>query len=229
MSYGKHVIPCYLRPLKMVDITNGLGYLHSLTPPVAHGDLKSVSTTYGCIHLVALHCSPSFQENILLDNGDCAVLCDFGLSSVMEDSMSTGLTTSDGFKGSLRWCSPELLDNEKRSTLSDMWAWALCVLEVCRTGGFRLATSERFSFLQIATGRLPFYNSKTEFAIYGRILGQCLTREEYPELPPDSRIWETLEKCFEKDPTERPSVHECAAQLSYTVRTCPHVRVYSKN
>lgn len=86
----------------------GLAYLHQSSPPICHGDVKGA--------------------NILINQRGEAVLCDLGLVRVLEGG-PTGLTTSDGFKGSITWCGPELLEGESRTLASDMWAWACTLLE----------------------------------------------------------------------------------------------------
>ncbi|KIO23072.1 hypothetical protein M407DRAFT_78537, partial [Tulasnella calospora MUT 4182] len=99
------------------DITLGMNYLHGCDPPICHGDLK--------------------PTNILINDSIHAVLCDFGLASfVQESGMSSGLTTSQSIKGSIRYMSPELhLEEDVKHTLaSDVWAWGCTVFEV---GAFR--------------------------------------------------------------------------------------------
>ncbi|KIO29777.1 hypothetical protein M407DRAFT_69993, partial [Tulasnella calospora MUT 4182] len=94
-------------------ITLGISYLHSCDPPICHGDLKPL--------------------NVLVNDKPDAVLCDFGLAVFIEDSeASSGLTTTRSIKGSLRYMSPELLDDkETKHTLeSDIWAWACTIFEV---------------------------------------------------------------------------------------------------
>lgn len=59
-----------------------------------------------------------------------ALLCDFGLSQIVEAD-SAGLTTSSFHgKGSPRYMSPELLEEgARRGPESDVWAWGCVVLE----------------------------------------------------------------------------------------------------
>lgn len=60
------------------------------------------------------------------------MLADFGLSKSMETG-STGLTTSKVLMGTLRYYSPELMDDQEgtsRDLPSDIWAWACLALEV---------------------------------------------------------------------------------------------------
>lgn len=69
------------------------------------------------------------KANVLVNGKIKAVLCDFGLAKALGTG-SQGLTTTAGFKGSIAWCSPELLDDSPRTPASDMWAWAFLVWEV---------------------------------------------------------------------------------------------------
>ncbi|KAG9023989.1 hypothetical protein FRB95_012222 [Tulasnella sp. JGI-2019a] len=95
--------PSSLEQLRLaLDTICAIEYLHSLNPPVVHGDIKGL--------------------NILLNAEKRAVLCDFGLV-VGADEVQSGLTTSSKeHKGSVRYCSPELVMDQARWPPSDMWA-----------------------------------------------------------------------------------------------------------
>ncbi|KAG8913517.1 hypothetical protein FRC00_002235 [Tulasnella sp. 408] len=71
------------------------------------------------------------KGNILVSAQLRAVLADFGLSTILEEE-GTGLTTSTGLKGTVRYYSPELvLEPDVRHSLqSDIWAWGCLTLEV---------------------------------------------------------------------------------------------------
>lgn len=61
-----------------------------------------------------------------------ALLCDFGLSQVLEETPS-GLTTTTSIGLTTRYGGPELFeDNPCRTLPSDIWAWG-CLLLVVRT------------------------------------------------------------------------------------------------
>ncbi|KIO23537.1 hypothetical protein M407DRAFT_77925 [Tulasnella calospora MUT 4182] len=92
------------------DTIEALGFLHQLDPPVCHGDIKSA--------------------NVLVGANFKAVLCDFGLARLHEDSGFGRLETSTGFKGSLRWCSPEIIDGAPRVPSRGVYSWAWLVWEV---------------------------------------------------------------------------------------------------
>ncbi|KAG8899557.1 hypothetical protein FRC01_010471 [Tulasnella sp. 417] len=53
----------------------------------------------------------SVQENVLINDLVQAVLCDFGLAR-LADGQPSGLTTTKTIKGSIRYMSPELLDED---------------------------------------------------------------------------------------------------------------------
>lgn len=72
------------------------------------------------------------QSNVLVNYERRAILCDFGLSKALSD-VPSGLTTTRALKGSLRYLSPELLTNEKRSIRSDIWAWGCLAFEACHS------------------------------------------------------------------------------------------------
>ncbi|KAG8924675.1 hypothetical protein FRC02_010271 [Tulasnella sp. 418] len=105
--------------LKLIsDVVAGLCYLHSQDPPIVHGDLNT--------------------DNVLIGDDYSAMLTDFGLSRIMEESTGTSFVTSTFIGGSLHFLAPELLSGERRTTQSDIWA----------LGGL---------ILQIASGKRPFH------------------------------------------------------------------------
>lgn len=71
------------------------------------------------------------QANVLVKKDGHAALCDFGLTKMLGQGLH-GFTTTAGFKGSMQWCSPEVLNSEAnmKTPSSDMWAFALLVWEV---------------------------------------------------------------------------------------------------
>ncbi|KAG8914311.1 hypothetical protein FRC01_004129, partial [Tulasnella sp. 417] len=139
-SYQPHGnVTQYIRksnPGLLADAAQGLSYLHSLDPPICHGDIKAA--------------------NVLVTDELTAVICDFGLSRAVQEEYS-GLTTSRTLKGSLRHLSPELLDEDPVHTLaSDVWAWGCLALEIMTEYvPYASAKSEQGIILAIARGRLP--------------------------------------------------------------------------
>lgn len=122
---------------QVCDLTDGLAYLHNQIPSVIHGDIKMVRYLRFATYLSIL--KGYFKKNVLVNADRRGVLADFGLSKALEEG-PTGLTTSDGLKGTLRCYSPELIreQDSSHSLPSDIWAWGCLVLEV-RMRWFSLA------------------------------------------------------------------------------------------
>lgn len=157
------------------DATSGLQYLHTRIPPIVHGDLKSL--------------------NVLVNDHRRAVLCDFGLSTVMQDT-STGLTTGAGFQGSIRWASPEVITGNPRTLTSDMWGWGCLALE-------------------IMTGRIPFHDINHDTQIILQLCGNGTRRTPEPSDPPrlPEGLLHLLRGCWEFSPDLRPRVEICVDWL----------------
>jgi len=97
--------------LQMVSqVLKAVVYLHGLPTPVTHGDIKAA--------------------NVLVNQNLQLVLCDFGVAKV---PFPTGFTsTASGTKGTLHWCSPELLIQGERTPACDIWACGCLVLEIVK-------------------------------------------------------------------------------------------------
>ncbi|KAJ3828944.1 kinase-like domain-containing protein [Lentinula raphanica] len=99
----------------MIQIAQGLVYLHGLEPPIVHGDIKGA--------------------NILVSDDRRCCLADFGLSVL--DTQSINPTHTATVQGSLRWLAPEFIRptpnpqaSQGRLTSRDMYAFGCTVFEI---------------------------------------------------------------------------------------------------
>jgi len=77
LRLGKKTISLKQKLAILMDVANGINYLHTLQPKKCiHRDLKSA--------------------NILLTNSGVAKLCDFGLSKMFSEEVKTNLTCNIG-------------------------------------------------------------------------------------------------------------------------------------
>lgn len=124
-----------------MDIVRGLHYLHS--QGVVHGDLKGVCELHAYHTPFITSLTEHAQPNILIDDNNNAVLCDFGLASITADAESAHASTVNS-AGSIRWMAPERLSifdgssepspNAFRVTKeSDMYSLSMVVIEVRTT------------------------------------------------------------------------------------------------
>ncbi|KAG8988628.1 hypothetical protein FRB94_000526 [Tulasnella sp. JGI-2019a] len=95
----------------LLQVAEGLRYLHSHNPVVVHGDLKA--------------------DNVLINDEEEAQLCDFGLSRFVDDSQLAVFFTSKSPNGTTRWCAPEILAEEGLcNQRSDIYSFACLGIEI---------------------------------------------------------------------------------------------------
>jgi len=79
--------------------------------------------------LIWLNIDFAHQLNVLISTDGRALLADFGLSSLVDSSFS--LSTNAPSAGTVRWMSPEVIENYgTASAEGDVWAFGMTVL-VC--------------------------------------------------------------------------------------------------
>ncbi|KAG9035271.1 hypothetical protein FRB95_011566 [Tulasnella sp. JGI-2019a] len=159
------------------DALSGLIYLHGFVPPVVHGDIKAANA------LVYQDCR--------------VVLADFGLATAASEAPS-GLTTSRGLKGSIRWWSPELFGDGLRSTASDIWAWACLLLEVMK-------------------GRIPYSWILRDILIIRAGMDGILP-EPKERLYGPLDIWSVIGMCWEVGPETRAAGNTVLEELDTLIR-----------
>ena len=59
-----------------------------------------------------------------------AKLTDFGLSIILDDTIVSGLRTSDQFRGTIPYADPALLKGSPRTMGTDLWALGWVIFEV---------------------------------------------------------------------------------------------------
>ncbi|KAG9022522.1 hypothetical protein FRB95_014668 [Tulasnella sp. JGI-2019a] len=174
-DYLQRVKPSVLERLELaLDTLSALEYLHNLDPPVVHGDIKSV--------------------NVLVGDERQALLCDFGLT-LAADEVPTGLTTSKGFKGSVRYCSPELVMHEeaRRTVFSDMWAWGCLLVEIMKE-------------------TIPYPQLQSDFKVVFALTNRVLPESEELLINPIN-IWSIVQGCWQAEPGLRSTAETSGKNL----------------
>ncbi|KZT24548.1 kinase-like protein [Neolentinus lepideus HHB14362 ss-1] len=201
----------YDRAMILGEIASALAYLHSLTPPLVHGDIKAVSYVHPGLKLLIDTPEPVLfpQANVLVDSTNRPCLVDFGISKFVRpavsrpppspkiynwdgrvvhrfrhanESLSDTMTHTSHFHGTLRWMPPEaFMGTYRGSTAGDMYSFGCLCLEVY-------------------TLEHPWREERNEAAIIARSLaGQRPMRPQ--EVP--SEVWAIMQMVWQQDPEER--------------------------
>jgi len=188
MTYLKCKKPDADRFMLVLDVAKGLKYLHTMKPPIVHGDLKA--------------------NNVLITDDDHAVVSDFGLSTVIDELVtSTGNVTST-LGGLVRWQAPELIvvgnaDFDEQLTparsvtrVSDVWSFGCTAYE-------------------LLTGKLPYGHRRQDWWVIFDVMNN-LKPAVPDDLPYDARhddIWGILDSCWTFSPQARPSISDLEDRL----------------
>jgi len=116
MPYGnlKAFLKSFPNPIKeplLLEIAQGLQYLHNFEKEIIHGDLKA--------------------ENVFVDGDGSLRIGDFGLSRMLSNE-SFWVTSATKVAGTIRWMAPELLGDQAPniSKETDIYAFGVTALEI---------------------------------------------------------------------------------------------------
>jgi serine/threonine protein kinase len=178
-----------------IEITRGLQYLHSQSPPVLHRDLKTL--------------------NILVDESFHIKLADFGATSAAvvrdgaADSISDGgetsssvsspslssqsLTAAENYGGTLYCLAPEVLDHQPYTPASDVYSLGLV-------------------FWELACGKVPFEGISNMRLLRAIEEGQIDSLDAVDPTCPSDYV-ELVKRCISKIPSDRLNLDEVMTLL----------------
>ncbi|KAF9518121.1 hypothetical protein BS47DRAFT_376919 [Hydnum rufescens UP504] len=194
------------RPDRFFDIARGssagLAYLHGCVPPVIHGDIHSVRSARFRKHEMMLTVIRYMQENILVDSGGNAQLCDFGLSRIKHEAKRTRTKTHEG--GYPRNLAPEITsgDDERVNITpqTDIYALAMTIYEL----GTRTRPLDQYTRFQVQRaveeGKRPA----------GPDTMKNLSDTERRDI---RTVWPLLERMWAQEPASRPSAVDTFEEL----------------
>ncbi|KDQ11086.1 hypothetical protein BOTBODRAFT_114885 [Botryobasidium botryosum FD-172 SS1] len=172
---------------QLIQITQGLEYLHARNPPIIHGDLKA--------------------NNVLISGDGTACLSDFGLSRTHAGTNSAVVPVTSGglpiapitmaYHANFRWGAPEvLLDGMRRTPASDIYSLGRLKVE-------------------LLTGEIPFPNLADQVIIQRIAAGRYdrPTGSDAVACGLDDEMWALILECWDRNPLKRPSASQVVEQL----------------
>ncbi|KAF9464506.1 kinase-like domain-containing protein [Collybia nuda] len=168
-------------------VIEGLCYLHSKSPAIAHGDIRG--------------------NNVFVNNSFEGVLSDFALSQVVDDGFTppTDLADTMDKNGCIRWMARELIYDEPEvpspiglTLASDTWAFGC-------------------TFYELLLGQVPYSLRKKHFShiIHDIVKGVFPFSKADTTRVGCNEAWPVVSGCWRKVPGDRPSIFEIKAKLSH--------------
>ncbi|KAL5512336.1 hypothetical protein ACEPAG_3328 [Sanghuangporus baumii] len=171
----------------VAGIAEGIAYLHA--QKIVHSDIK--------------------PDNVLIDDAGKSLLCDFGISRILDKTATypiSNTTTTGGVRGTVRYMSKELFkENSSHTESSDIWAFGMTVYA-------------------LLTRRQPYENLTTEVQVLLAIVDGHL-----PSWPRDLEMWPTAnrslsrmcQRCWEES-SMRPDIDTLLRELRQMNRQASH-------
>ncbi|GMY11609.1 lysM domain receptor-like kinase 4 [Fagus crenata] len=179
----------------VLDVANGLNYLHSFTtPPHVHKDIKS--------------------SNILLDSDFRAKIANFGLARTAEWQEGQFSLTSH-IVGTRGYMAPEYLENGVVSTKLDVYALGVLMLEIMT--GKEAATLYEEENMQLSDVLNAVLHEEDGQESLRHSMDSSLQGNYPSELA--VFMFKLIDSCLKKDPAGRPAMDEIVQSLSRTLNT----------
>ncbi|KAK0222060.1 kinase-like domain-containing protein [Armillaria fumosa] len=168
MSYLQ-VHPDHNHHTSLVQVAEGMRYLHNLDPPIVHANIHGA--------------------NILVTDDLHCCLADFGLS------LFTGSQTLDdsSSRGSIRWLAPEYMDPDlfdgSCSTARDIYAYGCTIVEVGPITHLPPPHSFMVFFSEVFTGKPLFSDIKYDVSVMHEVTkGNCPSKPSL-DVFSDDELW----------------------------------------
>lgn len=128
-----------------------------------------------------------------------ACISDFGMAKTLQDITKTPMSTTLKDHDGVRWMAPEIVEGKSPSKASDVYSFAMSVLEML-------------------TEKAPLYELKRDIAIIRAMAKDGPIRPKRPTEPEVVRwltneLWGLLELCWAKTDHARPTMEDLMRDL----------------
>lgn len=184
-SKGTTEIPLEKKNLILLDIAQGLEYLHSRTPPIIHRDLTA--------------------KNVLLDSQQRAKIGDFGNSRIIEIYPTATPKTLTSTPGTLEYMPPEAMGrNVKYGPSLDVFSFGHLLLFIIIQKPVQQLLAPTYTVLTQVTA----VHARSEVA-----RRQPFVEEAEKQLSENHPLIELMKQCLHNLPGQRPRTGELVTNL----------------
>ncbi|KAG8894980.1 hypothetical protein FRC00_008210 [Tulasnella sp. 408] len=183
-----------VKDMETIEIAQGLQYLHGRR--FLHANVE--------------------PSNVLIDEGGHAKLGDFTLAKALDSNESVGPSSQSSCDlASLRYQPPEVMLEEDITTAADIWSWAMTFLEIA-SGGEQATLFSMCPKADPAKAQ-PFPQHANVPKLLKLIRTASLpVQDDYPStlFTTYPQLWALLNKCWNQEPTARPSAADLLQSLN---------------
>jgi serine/threonine protein kinase len=156
--------------------------------------------------------------NVLIDDNEQAVLCDFGLSRLKADVTSrTTILGTTAVAGTRNWMAPERLKGGSIKKPADIYAFGMVVYEVKLIWYLVRPSLLIRCYYKIYTNKTPLghieYRDFLELVVGQDMRPERPHARETPKLCDDA--WNLARRCWVKDPLLRPTADGVCETISH--------------
>lgn len=153
-----------------IDTAQGMAYLHSLTPPMIHRDLKTT--------------------NLLVDRGMNVKICDFGMSRIQaDDKIMTAV-------GTVQFAAPEVLKHERYNEKVDIFSFGTVMWELYTRAPVFDKLPQLAVYQAVIGGNMPDVDDNCP-QIFKNVMQSCWLRNP-KDRPSFQAILETLSQLVDE-------------------------------
>lgn len=156
--------------------------------------------------------------NVLIDDNEQAVLCDFGLSRLKADVTSrTAILGTAAVTGTRNWMAPERLKGGSIKKPADIYAFGMVVYEVKFMWHLVRPSFLTLCYDEIYTTKTPLghiaHGDFLELVVGQDVRPDRPNADESPKLCDD--VWNLALRCWVKDPRLRPTADCICETISH--------------
>eukprot|EP00056_Hartaetosiga_gracilis_P022995 m.34614 g.34614 ORF g.34614 m.34614 type:complete len:1251 (+) comp9938_c0_seq2:76-3828(+) len=196
------IITASLRLSFMKDAADGMDYLHTLSPPRVHGDLKSFNllvTSSWVVKVADFTTSRRATSHLKKDEANTKKNTPVVLTAMNNATFTShknyNLVAKTSTQGTLQWCAPEVLRSDVRTLSVDVYSFGIVMWEVLERD-------------------LPF----KEYGFSAPLVNAIVEEDKRPEVSSENELVfptyvSLMRECWDPLPRQRPSFLEVKLRL----------------